>query len=80
MRISRASGEKILPTELRISGAAEEVEADLKSSSTAACRKKRFLLPTSCPNITEQLRRGEGERREAMSLGVNERGGGGGYL
>ena len=36
-RISRASGEKILPPGLRISGAAEAVEADPKSSSTAAC-------------------------------------------
>ena len=36
-RLHRLAAKKILPPGLRISGAAEEVDADPKSSSTAAC-------------------------------------------
>ena len=42
-RIHRLVAKKILPSVLRISGAAEEVEADPKSSSTAACWRRRSL-------------------------------------
>ena len=62
-RLHRLAAKKILPSGLRISGAAEEVEVDPKSSSTAACQRKVLSLLSRFQSYgTTRERRGREER------------------